>query len=259
MELRDWATKILSGTRIEDKLFDPIVFTDKDPGPAIFWKEPVRPQGMHFQRHTPKKDKLPPLHEHNNPDKVAVCLHRFCGHELLAVEMMAHALLAFPESPKAFRMGLANTLREEQGHVRLYMARLAKLGVNFGDMPLYRHFWALTTHITSPIRFVSMMNLTLEMANLDFAPHYGSSFKRHGDLDSYELMKQILHDEIKHVSFGMGWLKKLKEKHADMFDLYQESITPLLTPKRAKGPHFQEEPRRLAKVPESWIQSLKSL
>ena len=102
------------------------------------------------------------------------------------------------------------------------------------------------------------MSLTFEMANLDFAPHYGASFKRNGDVDSYELMKQILRDEISHVRFGKRWIQKLKTTDQDAFELYKESITPHLPLKRARGFVFQEAHREAAGVPDHWIASLKS-
>ncbi len=106
MEFRDWAIHILSADRLEDKLFCPEVLTDFSPGPALFWKEPTRPPGMGFEKHT-RRDKLPRVNEMNNADKRAVCLHRFAGHELLAVEIMAYALLAFPEAPPHFRKDIS--------------------------------------------------------------------------------------------------------------------------------------------------------
>lgn len=259
MELRDLATLILSGNRIEDKLFDPISLSDNNPGKAQVWNEPVRPPGLGFAKHDKKKDKLPTHQERGNPDKVAACLHRFAGHELLAVEIMAYALLAFPDAPRSFRMGVANTLREEQEHVRLYVKRMEELGIKLGDLPLYRHFWAFTKHLTNPIEYVSMMSLTFEMANLDFAPHFGASFKSHGDLASFALMEQILKDEISHVSFGMRWLRRLKEHDKACFDAYKDSLCPILNPRRSRGPIFNEEARKRCGIPNEWIDQLKAL
>ena len=213
---------------------------------------------MHFQRRG-RKDKLPPLHEHRDPDKRAVCLHRFAGHELLAVEIMAQALLKFPEAPKHFRRGVANTLKEEQEHVRLYCARLKAMGVEFGDLPLYRHFWAYVPHLTTPLRYISVMSLTFEMANLDFAPLYGKSFARVGDFESAALMEQILKDEINHVAFGWNWLKKLKGENESEWQAWEESLPPLMTPKRATGVIVREEPRLKAGIPLEWIDRLKQV
>ena len=256
MELREWAIRILSADTLQEKLFYPDNVTDFSPGEPFLFKEPVRPVGMQFQRHS-SREKLPPFQEHRDPDKRAVCLHRFAGHELLAVEIMAQALLAFPDAPKHFRRGVANTLREEQGHVKLYIQRMQQLRLNFGDLPLYRHFWAYVPHLTCPIRYVSLMSLTFEMANLDFAPMYGKSFARVGDEVSAKLMQQILEDEVNHVSFGINWLKKLKSPDLSEWDAWEQSLPPLIPPARAKGFVLHEEPRRRAGVPEDWIQKLK--
>ncbi len=245
MELRDWAIRILSADTLEEKLFSPDQLTDNEPGASFIFSEPVRPAGMQFQRHT-SRHKLPSFHEHCHPDKRAICLHRFAGHELLAVEIMAHALLAFPQAPPRFRKGVASTLKEEQEHVRLYIERLQAMGVRFGDMPLYRHFWAYVPHLTCPIRYLSVMSLTFEMANLDFAPQYGESFAKAGDA------------EISHVSFGFNWLKRLKAPEENAWDLWEKSLPRLVTPVRARGFIFQEEPRRRAGLSDEWIQKLKN-
>ena len=255
--MREWALRILSATSLDEKLLDPGPLTDSEKGPPLLFKEPCRPTGMHFQPHS-RKDKIPGFHEHHIADKRAICLHRFAGHELLAVEIMAQVLLAFPDAPTHFRKGVANTLREEQGHVKIYMQRMQELGLRFGDLPLYRHFWACTPHLTSPLHYVSMMSLTFEMANLDFAPLYGKSFAQAGDEASAALMQQILHDEIAHVSFGWNWLKKLKNEDDSTWDAWEKSLPPTILPCRAKGHIYHEEHRRKAGLPEEWIEKLKA-
>jgi uncharacterized ferritin-like protein (DUF455 family) len=257
MELTDWCTRILSADTLEEKLLSPKILTDNITSPAVFWKTPTRPPGMEFKKHN-RKEKLPGFHEHNDPDKRAVCLHRFAGHELLAVEIMAYAILAFPEAPKHFRKGLANTLKEEQGHVRIYMQRLKEMGVQFGDLPLYKHFWAHTPFLTSPLKYVSVMSLTLEMANLDFAPTYKASFLKHGDEGSAALMNQILEDEIKHVSFGMHWLNKMKPSAESSWDTWRNSVPDKIPLHRARGKVVYVEPRTLAGIPSDWIAQIKN-
>lgn len=259
MEIHDWAQSILSADTLEGKLSQPAFLTDDCPGPPIIWSEPTRPPGMGFSRRS-RTDKLPPLQELGDLDKRAICLHRFAGHELLAVEIMAFTLLAFPEAPRAFRKGLAHTLKEEQGHVRLYVTRLEEMGVHFGDMPLYKHFWKYTAHIQSPLHYVSTMSLTFEMANLDFAPLYGHSFARFGDTASATLMAQILRDEIAHVRFGWRWLDKFKENHLSSWDVWENTLASVgLVPKRAVGFCVQSAARQQAGIPEEWITKLKRM
>ncbi len=258
MELRDWALRILSADTLEEKLLQPDALTDNKPGATLLFAEPTRPPGMQFQRHC-RKEKLPTFHDHKTADKRAICLHRFAGHELLAVEIMAQVLLAFPDAPKHFRKGIAGTLREEQEHVRIYLARMEGLGMKLGDLPLYRHFWSYVPRLTTPLHYVSMMSLTFEMANLDFAPLYGASFARAGDEESAVLMQRILADEISHVSFGYQWLKKLKGKEESEWEAWEKSLPSPLTPKRAIGRVLHEDHRREAGLSEEWISRFKLL
>lgn len=256
MELRDWAIRILSADVLDEKLLSPEELTDTNPGAPLIWKEPTRPVGMQFQKHT-HKDRLPKFSDHHDADKRATCLHRFAGHELLAVEVMAFALLAFPDAPQHFRRGVAHTLKEEQEHVRLYLKRMQEMGLRLSDLPLYRNFWNYTPYLKNPLQYVSVMSLTFEMANLDFAPLYGASFAKHGDAASAALMKKILEDEFSHVSFGYRWLKRFKEKEKTEWDSWVESLPPKLTPDRAKGFNFIEEHRTKIGIDPEWISNLK--
>ena len=70
-----------------------------------------------------------------------------------------------------------------------------RLGIQFGDEPLYKHFWAYTPYLRTPEQYLSVMSLTFEMANLDYAPTYGAIFASHGDFESSRLMEKILEDE----------------------------------------------------------------
>lgn len=254
MDLSTWALQILSSPSLEDKLFSPSVFTDKHLQKPVLFSEPERVLSMRFQKKR-KEEKLPSFHALHNADKRALCLHRFCGHELLAVEIMAQTLLLFPKAPSRFRLGLAHTITEEQGHVRLYLKRMKELGIELGDLPMYRHFWVHVPYIKTPSHYVSMMSLTFEMANLDFAPMYEKWFSFHGDEKSANLMRKILEDEIQHVAFGYRHLKNWHKENP--WDSYKNSLSPFLTPKRAKGKEFQEEYRKKAGLSDFWINQLK--
>lgn len=260
MEIRELAIRILSADTLEGKLFFPKdTVTDLNPGPPLFWKTPTRPSVLKFSSYTRKKDKLPPFHALEKIENRVTCLHRFFGHELLAVEIMAYALLAFPEASKRFRKGLLNTLKDEQGHVRLYIERLKALGASPGDFPLHEHFWAFTKFMKTPSEYVSTLCMTFEMANLDFATMYGQWFSRFDDQDSAALMGTILKDEIAHVGFGYNWLKKWKLKEESDWEAWLKALPNILNPKRAKGFVFHEEPRRKAGLSGDWIQKFKDL
>lgn len=255
MELRQWALRILTGSDLEDKLSAPELLTDENPGSPLFIDEPTRNSNLQLSKRS-KEGKIPPFQAHYDPEARASCLHRFCGHELLAVEMLAFALLAYPDAPTGYRKSLVHHLKEEQGHVRLYMNRLKKMNVCFGDEPLFRHFWASTSYLYDVTRFISFMNLTLEQANLDFAPMYRHSFAFHGDHDSADVMQTILMDEIGHVKLGMHWIGRLHpEKNEESLLLkWNQSLPPGVSIDRSHGFVCHVAPRLKADLPLSWIE-----
>lgn len=257
MELRTWATHILSGDSLEEKLFFPKCLSDQFPGTPLFWKEPNRSYDLRFQKYS-RKDKLPKLKDLAHKDSRAICMHRFFAHELLAVEIMAYAILAFPHAPKHFRKGLAYTLYEEQHHVRYYLHQMKRLGIHVEDYPLHKHFWSYTPYMQTAEDYVSIMALTFEMANLDYAPMYRDAFAKYEDMECAALMQRILEDEINHVSFGWNWLKKLKERTDTEWMAWQKVLSAHHLPyKRAMGKVFQEENRTKAGISQEWIHTFK--
>jgi uncharacterized ferritin-like protein (DUF455 family) len=188
----------------------------------------------------------------------ARCLHAFANHELMALEMMAWALLAFPRADSSFRKGLANILQDEQDHFRLYCRRLEGMGVKFGDLPVNDHFLRAGHAITNPLDWVCTMHLTFEQANLDHAPFFGRLFREAGDVASADLMQTIFDDEIRHVRFGSRWLKHYQPEGSTMFDTFTEHCSGPYPPGRAIGNGFEEEARRKAGLPDDFIRSLRS-
>ncbi len=186
------------------------------------------------------------------------CLHTFANHELMAVELMAWALLAFPEADRRFRMGLANILLEEQGHFALYAQRIEELGARFGDLPLNDHFWRAAGEITNPLEWVCTMHLTFEQANLDHAPYFGKLFSEVEDYDSADLMERIFEDEQRHVHFGSRWLKHYQPEEKSLFEAFVDNCTPSHRPSRARGPEFQIEARQRSGLDEDFIRSLQA-
>lgn len=257
MELRQWALHILSSSELDDKLWIPDEITDFDPGPVYFFDEPARATHLRFQKKT-RNQRLPPFHEHGSEHARMLCLHRFCGHELLAVELLAFAALAYPQAPKGYRRSLIHHLREEQSHVRLYRHRLQALGSDLGHEPLFRHFWGSTGHLHSVETFISYMNLTIEQANLDFSPMFLASFLRHGDLESAKVMQTIFEDEIGHVRLGMHWIQRLiPEADSQMlYETWQEKTPPSADLNRAMGYVCHSAPRLAAGIPKAWIDQI---
>ncbi len=206
-------------------------------------------------------DKLPQLHELEDPYARAVCLERFANHELMAVELFAWALLAYPEMPAGLRRGLLHVLEEEQGHVRLYVDRLTDLGSGLGQNQLSDYFWqqvpGIRASANGPAAFLCVMGLTLEQANLDFSLLYRDAFHRHEDELSAAAMHEVHLDEISHVRLAARWLTKVTGSERDV-DAYAEHVPYPLSAARAKGRRFDVAARKRAGLSDDFIEYVRN-
>lgn len=261
MEIRDWAMRVFTADCMSEKLLAPEggfgALTDREPGKPIPWKSPSRPSGLQISPKG-KRKKFPRPHSLHQPEMRMRCLHTFGNHELMALEMMAWALLAFPEAPASFRRGLAKILLDEQEHFQLYVNRIQGLGFQFGDLPINDHFWRVAEDIRNPLDWVCTMHLSFEQANLDHAPYYRDLFAEVEDPESSALMQQIFVDEIRHVQFGGYWLDQLAPDGQSTFQTFMEHLPPLQTPSRARGPNFQAEARKTAGLSDDFVEAIRN-
>jgi uncharacterized ferritin-like protein (DUF455 family) len=260
MEIREFAQRVLFANTLADKLAPPSDdLTDLSPGSAILSPAlPGRPDSLRPRRRGERRVPFPGEAKLIDEESRARLLHFFCNHELLAVELMALALLKFPDAPKAFRRGIARTLREEQEHTRWYLRRMGECGLNFGDLPVSGMIWDHISGMESPLDFVSRLSLTFEQSNLDYARHFGRVLATAGDAESAAILGRIYRDEIAHVGHGLKWLRRWKEDKESDWDAFRRGLKFPLSPVRAKGlVPFNEEGRRLAGLDADFIERLR--
>lgn len=256
MDISLIAERILFGNRLEDKLLLPESWTDDNPGRGISIPAcPGRPEALAF---APKAARVPfPQTRDLDDDRTrGIVLHFFANHELLAIEIMALALLRFPDAPAAFRLGLMQTIAEEQSHLRLYQERMQVLGVNLGAVPVNQFFWDCLKTMQNPLDFVIGMSLTFEQANLDFARYYQQAFAQLGDSETAAILQQVYVDEIGHVKHGVSWLDRWKDPEESQWQAYQKRLKLPLSPARAKGPIYDIEARRRANLSDEFVEQL---
>lgn len=264
MTVRDYAEKILLSETLEEKLAPPPPGLSLDPPTKGGYRSPNlpgRPDVLRPRKITETRTRMPSTEQLGNDEHRSVLLHFFCNHELLAVELMALALLKFPDAPDAFRRGLLHTLQEEQEHTRLYLARMAATGTQFGDHSLSTMIWDHIATMTSPIEYVSRLSLTFEQSNLDYANHYSKAFSRVGDQTTSDLLAKIYKDEIAHVGYGLKWLRRFKKQKETDWDAWHRSLALPLSPVRAKAPEgsvpFNIEGRQKAGLGADFIENLQ--
>lgn len=229
--------------------------TDARPGPVVAVPSlPGRPYGLQLDA-ARERVPFPGLHELARAGMRGRLLHFFANHELLATELMALALLRFPDADPRFRVGLVRTIAEEQRHLTMYHARMQDDGVELGEIPVSPFFWDCLSKMEAPIDFVTGMSLTFEQANLDFSRFYAGAFREIGDVATADVLDVVYREEIGHVKHGLMWFERMRDDVADVstFDAWVKRLPSPLTPVRARGGVFDEEGRRLAGFSEDYI------
>ena len=256
----EFAERVLMSTSLADKLAHAPVALTLDPpkrGSFIAPSLPGRPDHLK-PKSNDGKSPFPSADQIHNEEQRGILLHFFANHELLAVELMALALLKFPDAPDSFRKGILRTLQEEQNHTLWYLERMKDCGLNFGDYHLSPMIWSHISSMESPLDYVSRLSLTFEQANLDYAKHYSQVLARAGDHKTADLLSRIYRDEIAHVGYGLKWLRHWKQKAQSDWDAWHKQLHFPLSPIRAKGlAPFNEEGRRKAGMDEHFIASIK--
>jgi len=250
LQARDWAEQILFGRNLSDKLLEPGRVLDTHPGSRrSVPSEPGRPKSLAFLG---KKARFPTSAELETDEGRGRVLHFFANHELLALELMALALLRFPDAPPLFRKSIIGTMVDEQRHLRMYMDRMEELGVELGALPVSDFFWRALKDMRDPADYAAQMSLTLEQANLDFAVHYRDLFGAMGDDVTSDLLGVVYRDEISHVRHGVKWLGRF-DPDRPLWDAWTSRLELPLSPSRARGIGFDRQGRRRAGLQDDLI------
>ena len=259
MEIRQFAEQVLFGTRWEDKLVVLDHYEDHAPGAGIATPDaPGRPPGLGLDEwHHREKLRFRDVRHFHSEKERGLVLHFFANHELLALELMALALLKFPQAPEKFRRGLVQTLRDEQEHMRLYQQRMQEIGVDFGEIPVGDFFWKAIGPMETPMDFVTGLSLTLEQANLDYARHYAQVYRQLDDLETAAILERIYRDEIGHVKHGLTWFRRWQEAGLNEWDAYRQALRFPLGPARAKGIGFNRAGRLQAGFSADYVDELE--
>lgn len=255
LTLTEFAERVLFGTRLADKLAQPLLLDDPStPKPIEIPEFPGRPPEFNDKGRVP----FPSLHLLDQPLERAKILHFFANHELLALELMALMLLRFPDAPRAFRKGVAAIMKQEQDHLLLYIQRMNELGLELGALPLNHYFWNTLKTMKSPMDFTLQMSLTFEQANLDFSLYYQREIEKIGDLDTSGILNRVYLEEIEHVKHGVHWFNQWRPSSpVSDWDYYIQNLPHPLNPQRAKGILFCAEARKKAGLSEKFIRELR--
>ena len=184
----------------------------------------------------------------------AQALATFLHHELQAAELMAWAILAFADAPRAFRIGLAHIAQDEARHMRMYRSHIEHLGFAIGDFSVRDWFWERVPTSRDARAFVAVMGLGLESANLEHAASFAKKFREVGDEAGAALQERVGAEEIAHVRFGVKWFRAFD--HEGSFDAWKHALPAPLSPMLMRGSPINREARLRAGQSETFVDEL---
>ena len=189
-----------------------------------------------------------------NPRARARLLHTFFHHELQAAELMAWALLAYPDTPREFRAGLIRIALDEVRHMTMYAAHIGRLGSRIGEFPVRDWFWSRVPRCADAASFVAVMGLGLESANLEHSALFAARFRDVGDEEGARVQELVGLEELAHVRFGARWFQHFTGGLD--FATWQRALPPPLSPMLMKGEPLQRDARKRAGQTDAFLDEL---
>jgi uncharacterized ferritin-like protein (DUF455 family) len=255
-----WCWDFITTRTLSNKLTPPAPPDARDEkswesaAPARRIGAPGRPSELCVIARSPRRPKAGGL---ERPEARAQMLHTFLHHELQAAELFAWAVLAFPETPRAFRAGLLRLCGEELAHLALYRVELERLGFEPGSFVVRDWFWERVARCMSAASFVALQGLGLEGANLEHSARFAGLFRAAGDEATARILEEIEADEIAHVAFAVHWFERLSGTALD-YDRWRAALPSPLTPALLQGRPLNRAARIRAGLDEDFLARLES-
>jgi uncharacterized ferritin-like protein (DUF455 family) len=253
--LQRWAFDYVTSESLAHKIAPgptPSIVLDAEEGPALRLVQPGRPPEL---RVSAQKIKAPRGGALRDPRKRAALLHTFWHHELQAAELMCWAVLAFPDTPVAFKRGLLGICHDEIRHMRLYAAAIAELGCQLGEFPVRDWFWQRVPASSSPAAFLATMGLGFEAGNLDHTQRFAELFRAFGDEPGARMQELVAKEEVPHVAFAAHWFRLFQGELS--FARWREELPSPLSPMVMRGDPLNRSARSVAGMDEQFLDALE--
>jgi len=247
-----WAWDYVRAETLEAKLAPPPRPDRWESAPTPRDLRPGRPPELELLERPPKTPRPGALVD---PAKRAQLVHTFFHHELQAAELMCWALLAYPDTPRAFRRGLTSIALDEIRHMRLYVAHLERLGFAVGDFGVRDWFWERVPSVSGPAAFVALLGVGFEGANLDHTERFAQLFRNVGDEEGALLQERVGREEEPHVRFAIHWFERFAGGLE--WERWLAHLPAPLTPIVMRGKPIVREPRRRVGMSDAFLDRLE--
>lgn len=251
--VESWCRAYVASTSLAYKLAPPPLPDAWEHPSAAEDPAPGRPPELEVTLDKPHRVKPGAL---ASPEARGRLVHKFWHHELQAAELMAWAVLRFPQAEPEFKRGLVRVARDEIRHMGMYGELLTRTGHRQGSFPVRDWFWERTRTCESVISFVAFIGMGLEGANLDHTERFAGWFRLVGENVGADIIEQVGREEVAHVRFATRWFRSWTG-NVD-FDAWVGALPPPMTPLVLRGKTLQRAAREKAEMPDAFLDRLEA-
>ena len=138
----------------------------------------------------------------------ATLIHAILHIEFNAINLALDAVYRFRDMPEQYYSDWLLVASEEAYHFSLLEKRLNDLGYAYGDMPAHNGLWEMVLKTDHDVLIrMALVPRVLEARGLDVTPGMIEKLLKVGDIETVEVLRIILRDEIGHVAIGSHWFK----------------------------------------------------
>lgn len=136
----------------------------------------------------------------------AALLHAVAHIEFNAINLALDAASRFRAMPDDYRADWISVAADEARHFAMLQARLAALGVAYGDFDAHDGLWEMAQKTADHcLARMALVPRVLEARGLDVTPGMIRRLRGQGDLASVAVLEVILAEEVRHVAIGSRW------------------------------------------------------
>lgn len=135
-------------------------------------------------------------------------IHAICHIEFNAINLALDAVYRFQNMPHDYYVDWMNVAAEESKHFLLLRDRLLQLNSSYGEYVAHNGLWEMaikTQH--SIVERMALVPRVLEARGLDVTPGMIDRLEAVDDIETVNILKIILQDEIGHVEIGTKWFR----------------------------------------------------
>jgi uncharacterized ferritin-like protein (DUF455 family) len=133
-------------------------------------------------------------------------VHAVAHIEFNAINLALDAVYRFRTLPVEFYGDWLGVAGEEADHFELLHARLAELGLAYGDLPAHNGLWEMAVATREDlVARMALVPRVLEARGLDVTPGMIERLRAVDDTATVRILERILREEEGHVAIGSRW------------------------------------------------------